>query len=83
VFTVYVLSNVEGRLYIGQTADLDRRLSEHDSGLVRWTRERGPWRLVHQEIFATRADAWRRERQLKRGRANQDLRRKLRSTAFV
>ena len=28
MFTVYVLRNPEGRLYLGQTEDLDKRLHE-------------------------------------------------------
>ncbi|MCL4239887.1 MAG: GIY-YIG nuclease family protein [Dehalococcoidia bacterium] len=76
-FTVYVLRNVQGRLYIGQTSDLPRRLTEHASGESRWTSGsgRGPWELVRAEEFETRAEAMARERQLKSGRANQDLRR--------
>ncbi|MCO5200339.1 MAG: GIY-YIG nuclease family protein [Chloroflexi bacterium] len=76
-FTVYVLRNAEGRLYIGQTSDLRRRLNEHASGASGWTSGagRGPWQLVQAEEFETRAEAMARERQLKSGRANQELRR--------
>lgn len=68
-FTVYVLRNGAGALYIGQTADLERRLAEHVSGAGGWTggRDRGPWELVHTEEFETRAEAVARERALKRG----------------
>jgi len=52
MFTVYALqSDATGNFYIGQTADLDRRLLEHQQGLARYTRNRGPWRLVYQEKY--------------------------------
>ena len=68
MFIVYVLlSTSTGRLYIGQTQDLPRRLSEHQTGLAHYTRGRGPWRLVLTEHYSTRAQALRRERSLKTG----------------
>ena len=77
MFTVYVLRNQAGQLYVGQTIDLERRLFEHQNGLGRWTRNRGPWEVVLTEQYTTRADAMRRERNLKAGRLNQEIRRVL------
>jgi putative endonuclease len=76
-YYVYVLRNPHGQLYIGSTDDLDRRIQQHQQGEARWTRNRGPWTLVSSEVFPSRADAMRRERHLKRGRANQQLREQL------
>ncbi len=73
-YFVYVLRNSEGRLYIGFTTDLDRRLHQHQEGTGGWTHTRGPWELVHHETFTNRSEAMRRERNLKRGRTNQELR---------
>jgi putative endonuclease len=77
MFSVYVLMNPGGRLYIGHTENLAARLKRHSAGDSRWTSNRGPWRLVVHEEFATRSDAMRRERALKSGRLNQELRAKL------
>jgi len=77
LFCVYVLRNSEGRLYIGSTRDLARRLAEHAEGRAKWTAGRGPWELVYWEEFATRGAAMHRERELKGGRANQELRERL------
>ncbi len=74
VFTVYVLRGTAGRLYVGQTADLKRRLVEHERGMGRWTKARGPWELVLQEIYPSRAEAMRRERVLKSGQGREWLR---------
>jgi len=62
---VYVLqSKSSGRIYIGHTADIERRLHEHQSGQSRSTRERGPWVLVGQCLFDSRAEAMQKEREL-------------------
>ena len=79
MFVLYVLANPERQLYVGHTNNLTRRLQEHSMGLSRWTSARGPWILVHQESFETRAEAMKRERALKQGRLNQELRASLRT----
>ena len=73
-YFVYVLRNRDGRLYIGFTTDLDTRVRQHQAGDGGWTHTRGPWELVYQEVFHDRAEAMKRERSLKRGRANASLR---------
>ena len=65
-YWVYVLRSVaDGRCYVGQTRNLADRVRRHNEGLVRSTRERRPLELVHFEVFATRGEAVRRERELK------------------
>jgi len=76
-YSVYVLQNRDGRLYIGFTTDLDRRIRQHQEDKGGWTHGKGPWRLVHSEIFNDRQEAIRRERNLKRGRINKELRKLL------
>ena len=73
-YFVYVMRNPQGRLYVGFTTDLERRVGQHQAGEGGWTHSRGPWELVHFETFTRRAEALRRERDLKRGRTNQELR---------
>ena len=68
MFTGYILRSLStGKLYIGQTEDLERRLNEHGTGGSRYTRGRGPWELVYQEAHPTRAEAMNREKALKSG----------------
>ncbi len=76
MFTVYVLrSKTTGRLYTGSTSDLARRLDEHNADVSVSTKHRGPWELIHREDYATRADAVRRERELKTGKGRDELQR--------
>src|SRR6266567_1546549 len=47
-YRVYVLQNREGKFYVGLTDDVARRIEQHNSGLSRWTKGKGPWKLVWQ-----------------------------------
>ncbi|MGA9119237.1 MAG: GIY-YIG nuclease family protein [Bacteroidota bacterium] len=75
-FFVYVLeSERTGRKYTGSTANLERRLGEHNRGETRSTRGKGPWKVVHQESFGTREEAEKREKYLKSGAGREKLER--------
>jgi putative endonuclease len=66
MFYVYVLKSLtDGNLYIGQTADYEKRLTLHNEGRIRSTRGRRPLRLIHLEEYETRGEAIKRERFLK------------------
>jgi putative endonuclease len=70
-YHVYVLQNPDGKLYIGQTDDLERRCRQHNDPahtLTRTTKRfRGPWKLVYSEELSSRSTAIIRERALKSG----------------
>ncbi|MBN1333997.1 MAG: GIY-YIG nuclease family protein [Synergistales bacterium] len=57
-YFVYVLINPENKIYIGQTNDLDRRLSEHNEpefeGTLHTNRHTGPWKIIYKEEFLSR-----------------------------
>ena len=73
-YFVYVLQSLTTRKrYIGYTADLVKRVSEHNSGLSIYTKNRGPWKVVHIEKFSDRVEAIRRERFLKSGKGREYL----------
>ena len=68
MFYVYVLKSLtDGKLYIGQSEHFERRLAEHQAGMARYTRGRGPWSVILTEEYLTRAEAMGRERFLKTG----------------
>jgi putative endonuclease len=63
---VYMLECADKSLYTGITNDLDRRLAEHAAGKgARYTKGRGPFRLVYCETCQGRAEASRRETAIK------------------
>ena len=50
MFYTYVLkSKKDGKLYIGSTNDLKRRLTQHNSGEVKSTKPRIPFILIYYE----------------------------------
>ncbi len=64
--TVYILRNDTNKLYIGQTTDIKKRISHHNSGSgARFTAMNGSFRLVYSEDFKTLQEAMKREKQLK------------------
>lgn len=66
VWSVYMLRCADGSLYTGITTDIERRLSEHNSGKgSRYTRARLPVELVFIEPAATESKAKAREAELK------------------
>jgi putative endonuclease len=66
MFQVYILkSDKLRRYYTGHTEDLIVRLNKHNGGFVRSTKGGVPWRVVHTEDFKTRAEAYRREMEIK------------------
>ena len=59
---VYILKCSDESLYTGITNNLEKRLQLHASGKgSKYTRGRGPLKLVHQERFKTRSLASKRE----------------------
>jgi len=74
MFTVYALYNKKhGKLYIGQSKNLEERIRLHDEKTFRNSYTRrfdGNWQLIYSEGTETRKDALIREKQLKsyRGR---------------
>jgi len=64
-YWVYVLKNEDlTRRYVGMTANLERRLGEHNAGHTKSTRNQ-KWKIVYQEVYADRNSARKREKYLK------------------
>ena len=65
-FHVYLLHCRGGFFYTGHTDDLDRRMSEHESGLIPgFSRDHHPVALVWSEEFPTRVEALATEKRVK------------------
>jgi putative endonuclease len=63
----YMVECADGTLYTGWTTDLEARLAAHNAGTgARYTRGRGPVRLVYWEEYADANEARRRECEIKR-----------------
>jgi len=63
---IYVVSCSDGTLYTGITKDIERRMTEHNSGSgSKYTRCRLPVSLVYSEKTLSRSRAARREAAIK------------------
>jgi len=66
IFFVYILQSLkDASFYVGQSDDLDRRMSKHFDGLSKYTASKRPWRLVYFEKHVSRSAALRREKEIK------------------
>jgi len=79
MFYVYVLRSLKDRnLYVGFTNDLQRRFTEHNTGMNKSTAPRRPFELIYYEGYKSQDDARKREGMLKlRGPALGGLKRRL------
>ena len=72
-FWVYgIQSELSGRIYIGQTHSLLRRIEEHNAGRVKSTRDQRPWKILAVEIFKFYNDARWRENCLKNAKGQRE-----------
>ena len=58
MFSVYAIkSNISGRIYIGQSNEVKRRIADHNKGIVRSTKKDVPWVLIAVQEVKTRNEA--------------------------
>ena len=63
---VYIVQCKDDTLYTGWTTDLNKRIAAHNAGAgAKYTRGRGPVKLVHSESFDSKSRALQREREIK------------------
>lgn len=66
VWHLYILRCGHGELYTGITVDVQKRFEAHCAGKgAKFTRGRGPLKIVYQEVCGTHSDALKREFQIK------------------
>jgi putative endonuclease len=76
VHFVYILRSLKtGRFYVGQTNDLIARFKQHQDGAMSSTKGYRPWCVAYYEVLDTRSEALRREKQIKRKKSAESIRR--------
>jgi len=79
-FYVYILlSEKDGLFYTGYSANLEKRVNDHNAGLVHSTKLRRPLKLIYFEGCLNQQDATRREKYLKSGNGKIYIRSRLRN----
>jgi putative endonuclease len=81
MYYVYLLlSEKDGKTYIGYSEDFKRRFDEHNRGLVEATKDRRPLKLIYIECFCNQEDAKKEELFLKSGKGRERLKYLLENT---
>ncbi|MHC4658992.1 MAG: GIY-YIG nuclease family protein [Planctomycetota bacterium] len=72
MYYIYIVQSLKtGKLYIGHTDNLTRRVEEHNTRRGgKYTQQNGPWRLAYSECYPDRRSAMRREMYLKSTRGS-------------
>ncbi|MFH1183278.1 MAG: GIY-YIG nuclease family protein [Candidatus Moraniibacteriota bacterium] len=79
MYYVYIAKSARtGKLYIGCTNDLRKRIKEHNNNKSLYTKFKGPWETRYYEAFYSKEDAFEREQKLKRhARGLQELKKRI------
>ena len=73
-FFVYaIVSQVDGRIYVGIATDPDHRLTEHNRGKTFSTKGYIPWKLFYREYCGSAEQARAREKYFKRASGKRRL----------
>ena len=64
---MYIIQSLtDGSYYVGHTHDLPLRVVHHNDGWTISTKAGRPWKVVYSEPYASKGEAMRREREIKR-----------------
>ena len=73
-YFTYILESLKnGRFYIGQSQNLQKRLDAHNKGYSMYTKKYRPWTLVWYKSFDSRTEAYQLEQKLKAFKSRQKL----------
>lgn len=71
MFFVYIIySDTLNKFYVGQTADIDKRLCQHNSNQNLGAND---WKIRYSETFDTRSEAMKREKEIKNKKSRKYL----------
>ncbi len=76
MFVYVIRSKKDGRFYVGITANVEKRVLEHNLGRTKSTKRYVPWELFFFETYLDRLKARVREKYLKTGYGKQWIKEK-------
>ena len=84
MYYVYVLRSItNGKLYVGRSDDLKKRIRAHFNKKVKTTKRFGEVKLVFYEAFLDRKDSIRREKYFKTSKGKSSLRQIIRESMDI
>ena len=81
-YTYIIQSAKNKRFYTGYTKDLRKRFKEHNENASKYTKTRGPYKLICYEACLNEQDAKARELYLKSGKGKRYLKSRLKRFLF-
>ncbi|PIV10941.1 endonuclease [Candidatus Roizmanbacteria bacterium CG03_land_8_20_14_0_80_35_26] len=66
-FVYAIKSQKDGRIYVGLSSNIQKRVTEHNAGYVFSTKGFRPWKLIYKEDVINRKEARIREKYFKNG----------------
>jgi putative endonuclease len=80
VYNTYLLQSMKDKkFYAGSTKDLKLRFEQQNNGLVEFTKDRRPFKLIYCEACLNQSDATRREKYMKSYNGKRFLGKRLKS----
>ncbi|MEK7650532.1 MAG: GIY-YIG nuclease family protein [Patescibacteria group bacterium] len=77
MYSTYILKLSNGSYYTGSTGNLEQRLTEHQNGKVKSTKNNLPCQLIYSETYQNRSLAQGREYQIKKWKSRAAIERLL------
>jgi putative endonuclease len=81
-YTYILVSESKGKLYIGQTNNVQARVLRHNKSKNFSTKNRGPWKLIFSKEFESRSEAMKFEKYLKSLKSKQYILDKIQKNEF-
>ncbi len=72
-FVYAIKSGLDGRVYVGFSSNVEKRIKEHNAGKTKSTKGFRPWRQIYSETVETRLTAREREKYFKSGMGKEFL----------
>lgn len=67
-YHVYAIKSLkDGRIYVGITKNIEKRLKQHNQGETKSTKFWKPWKLIYSKYIGSRKEARKEEKKLKSG----------------
>ena len=82
-YYVYAIESLkDGRIYVGLSLNVDRRIQEHNAGQTRSTKPWRPWKLIFSKMVGKRKNARALEKKLKSGYGKEFLKRLIKTIIY-
>jgi len=65
-YSYIIYSQTRDRYYVGSSSNPEQRLERHNQGATPSTRSGRPWKLMYVEQYASKTEALKREKDIKR-----------------